>query len=89
MSGDLPTDFDFAHTVAFHDDKKGDITLTARDHRFPVPYGVMTMDVNGVAAIEEKPAIVSCYRREGSWIDIGALPDSYREREQFTREERN
>lgn len=59
MNGDLLTDHDFRKMIKFHNDNQADMTLAVKDHRFPIPYGIVKMEMNRVSGIEEKPELVS------------------------------
>lgn len=55
MNGDLLTKVNFAHLLDFHGRQSSAATMCVREYDFQVPYGVIKLDGQHIAAIEEKP----------------------------------
>ena len=55
MNADLLTKVDFGHLLDFHDKQDGLATMCIREYDFQVPYGVVNIENQYVASIEEKP----------------------------------
>jgi dTDP-glucose pyrophosphorylase/CBS domain-containing protein len=67
MNSDLLTDLNFMKMVEYHHDNEADVCMAVKEHRFPVPYGVVQMDMNRVVALEEKPELIS-YVNAGIYV---------------------
>lgn len=55
MNGDLLTKVNFGHLLDFHARQSASATMCVREYDFQVPYGVIKLDGQRIAAIEEKP----------------------------------
>ena len=55
MNGDLLTKVNFNHLVKFHDEHGAPATVSIREYKFTVPYGVVEIDNQFLKMIEEKP----------------------------------
>jgi len=55
MNSDLLTKVDFRHLLKFHNEQKAKATMCVREYVYQIPYGVVTLDEQRVASIEEKP----------------------------------
>lgn len=56
INGDIVTTSDFSHLYQFHADHQADITVTAKDYRIEIPYGVIKYEGVKITSIEEKPS---------------------------------
>lgn len=58
MNGDLMVEFDAAEMLAHHARHDAAMTVASRSYEHTIPYGVLTIEVDGrVREIEEKPAV--------------------------------
>ena len=55
MNGDLLTKVDFRHLLDFHREHRAQGTMCVREYDFQVPYGVVRLDGQRIAGIDEKP----------------------------------
>ncbi len=55
MNGDLLTKVDFRHLLDFHHEHRAQATMCVREYDFQVPYGVVRLDGQRIAGIDEKP----------------------------------
>lgn len=55
MNGDLLTKVNFDHLAKFHEEHGAPATVSVREYKFTVPYGVVNTDDHFLNAIEEKP----------------------------------
>jgi dTDP-glucose pyrophosphorylase len=55
VNGDILTRLDYGALLAFHHEHGADMTVTAREYRFQVPYGVLHTDGVHLQRIVEKP----------------------------------
>jgi NDP-sugar pyrophosphorylase family protein len=55
MNGDLLTKINFDHFVKFHDERRSPATMSVREYRFTVPYGVIEADGYYLSGVIEKP----------------------------------
>lgn len=57
INGDVLTEMNFQHLLDFHMESGADATICARSYHFEIPFGVMELDGQSVAAISEKPTV--------------------------------
>jgi len=55
MNGDLLSKISFAHLLKFHEEHQAAATMSVREYRFTVPYGVVEADGHVLTAVTEKP----------------------------------
>ena len=55
MNGDLITNVNFANMLAFHRESGAQATMAVREYEFEVPFGVVRVQGDRLAAIDEKP----------------------------------
>ncbi len=55
MNADLLTNINFLHLIAYHQEQGCRATMCVREHETKIPYGVVDIEENKVAAIKEKP----------------------------------
>ncbi len=55
MNGDLLTKVNFRHLLDFHREHRAQATMCVREYDFQVPYGVVRLDGQRIAGIDEKP----------------------------------
>jgi len=55
INGDILTDLDFRHMLAFHREHEADLTVGVRQYDMDVPYGVVQTDGVKVTGVTEKP----------------------------------
>lgn len=55
MNGDLITKIGFGNLLAFHAESSAQATMAVREYEFEVPFGVVRVDGDCIAAIDEKP----------------------------------
>ena len=55
MNGDLITNVNFANMLAFHRESGAQATMAVREYEFEVPFGVVRVQGDRMAAIDEKP----------------------------------
>ena len=55
MNGDVLTKINFHHLVKYHDNHDATATMSVREYRFTVPFGVVETDHTLLTAIAEKP----------------------------------
>lgn len=55
MNGDVLTKVSFQHLIKFHENHGAPATMSVREYRFTVPYGVVNTDSAVLQSIEEKP----------------------------------
>lgn len=55
MNGDVLTKVSFQHLIKFHENHGAPATMSVREYRFTVPYGVVETDSAVLQSIEEKP----------------------------------
>lgn len=55
MNADLLTNINFEHLVDFHLSSKSKATMCVREYDFQVPYGVVNVEEDNIASIDEKP----------------------------------
>ncbi|MFH1070334.1 MAG: nucleotidyltransferase family protein [Candidatus Glassbacteria bacterium] len=55
MNGDLLTRINFGQLLDFHEEHRSSATMTVREYKFQVPFGVVKVDRHRLASIEEKP----------------------------------
>ena len=67
MNGDILTQVDFSRLLAYHNEQQSIATLCARHYEYQIPYGVIAMDQQHVASIEEKP-LQSCLVNAGIYV---------------------
>jgi dTDP-glucose pyrophosphorylase len=67
VNADVLTDMDFRAMHNFHLEKDGQLTVAVKRHSLQVPYGVVTIFQDRVAAISEKPTI-SNYINAGMYL---------------------
>ena len=67
INGDVLTDVDFRQLMQFHDDAGAAATVCVTQMAVTVPYGVVSLDGDRVAAIEEKP-MRRCFVNAGIYV---------------------
>ena len=55
MNGDVLTKINFHHLVQYHENHDAPATMSVREYRFTVPFGVVEADAASLVAIAEKP----------------------------------
>lgn len=55
MNGDLLTNVNFTHLLAFHERMQSHATVCVREHQIRVPYGVVEVNDHRLESITEKP----------------------------------
>ena len=55
MNGDVLTKINFHHLVKYHENHDAPATMSVREYRFTVPFGVVEADAASLVAIAEKP----------------------------------
>jgi dTDP-glucose pyrophosphorylase len=55
MNGDLLTNLNFGHLLAFHKEREARATMCVRQYDFQVPYGVVQTEEDRLLGIDEKP----------------------------------
>ena len=55
MNGDLVTRVNFQSLLEYHEDQKASATMCVREYDFQVPFGVVSIENNRIASIDEKP----------------------------------
>lgn len=54
-NGDVLNKVNFTHLLRFHMDHGGPATMSVREYRFTVPFGVVETDAHRLVGVEEKP----------------------------------
>lgn len=57
MNGDLLTDLDFNKMYQFHIEESAELTVAVTNYSYKVPYGVISMEGDKIASIDEKPEL--------------------------------
>lgn len=57
VNGDILTQVDFRHMLAFHREHRADLTMAVRYHEMRLPYGVVDSEGSSVFGLREKPVV--------------------------------
>lgn len=60
FNGDLVTQIDFAHLVAYHQNSGNTVTIGYRPYTHQVPFGCLELQEDRVLGIQEKPVLERC-----------------------------
>lgn len=55
MNGDVLTKVNFHHLVKYHENHRAQATMSVREYRFTVPFGVVEADAAALVSMAEKP----------------------------------
>ena len=75
INGDLLTKLDFAKLLEFHSNHNSEITVSARDYEYEVPFGVLETSDETLIDIKEKPIYKSLINAGVYVIDKNLLND--------------